>query len=637
MSAIADSALLAKYPSSTYTRADTRAVLNRVDHDILSFIHACWLITIYSDMILMKVLGNYPFVHDSGCEVLCFDGKSHESAETFDPHHPAAWNSIVETLPAGWEPDVVIVKTPQYFPLPRGIERCPWPTVVLLDDWFGSVDYLPDNLRRFDYIFTDRASMGLLQTMGFANVAYWPCFGHDPRRFRLMPEVKRDIDVSFAGNFNSNIQTERLPWIRRVCELSPEFHIEAHCGLWGDDYVRLLNRSRIVFNRSIKGEMNMRAFEAPACGALLFLEEENLEVRDFLEPGAECVLYNDGNLESLIDYYLRHEDDRGEIASAGARRIQQYSYPRLFSALLEKVADMGIKPGRNRTNPRSYFAGVEHRDLVQQCLSSAGRPPDALQRITTVIHAHPGAPLPLNDCAVVLLTVIEDRRMKLSAGEMGALQTMAIQLLDAALAIDPRYLTARFNRGQALFLFGRPENARQEYETLLTAPPENEYVRYQGQVYPVHYQFPLRYLWSAVLRDALPDREAAAKARHRAISYFSLLRLAALAAADKNQPEAIQLCERADRIITGHPFAAFTRATAMEQLPLHERRLEAYRAAIERNPFKPDLWYMYARNLIQNGNRAQAKRFIETASLLSRRVCSIGERVATELAGMINA
>ena len=29
--------------------------------------------------------------------------------------------------------------------------------------------------------------------------------------------------------------------------------------------------------------MNMRSFEALACGSLLFLEEENEEVRDFLE------------------------------------------------------------------------------------------------------------------------------------------------------------------------------------------------------------------------------------------------------------------------------------------------------------------------------------------------------------------
>jgi tetratricopeptide (TPR) repeat protein len=585
----------------------------------------------------MKVLGNYPFLHDESCEVLCFDGAAHATADDYDPHAPTDWASIEQALPAGWAPDVVLLKTPQYFPLPRGIERCPWPSAVLLDDWFGSVDYLPDNLCRFDYIFTDRASLDLLAAMGVHNAAYWPCFGHDPGRFRRMSEVARDLDVSFTGNFNINIQTERLPWIRRVCELPARRSVAVECGLWGDDYVRLLNRSRIVFNRSIKGEMNMRAFEAPACGALLFLEESNREVRDFLEPDRECVLYTRDNLTARMRHFLDNETHRAAVAEAGSRRIRQFSYPRLFSQLLQSIRELDLRPGANRSLPRRYFAGIEHRDLVQHCFSSAGRPPDTLDRVGAVMRTAGRDVCAINDCAVILLTTIEDQRTRLAGSRMQSLQAMAVRLLDAALACKAGYVTARFNRAQAFFLFGNPQRAAAEFRALLEAPPSEALDDYQGQTYPIHYQFPLRYQWSAALTATLDDPRRAAHARHGVIRAIAAIRLASLAINDRLFEEAIALCDQAESALPGFPAAATSRAVAMAHLPADRRRDTALENAVSLNPFNVELWRIYARHLLETGRTREAARFIEAARLIARRVAFMGEPVIADLDALFPA
>ena len=86
--------------------------------------------------------------------------------------------------------------------------------------------------------------------------------------------------------------------VRRLNELG--ISAEVRSDIFGDDYGRFLNRARIGFNRSIRGEMNLRAFEVPACGGLLFMEEQNREIREFLTPGEEVVLYNNDNFEELV-------------------------------------------------------------------------------------------------------------------------------------------------------------------------------------------------------------------------------------------------------------------------------------------------------------------------------------------------
>jgi hypothetical protein len=121
------------------------------------------------------------------------------------------------------------------------------------------------------------------------------------------------------------VQRERAPWLDRVRGLASRgVRAEVRSGVHGADYGRFLARCRIGWNRSIRGEMNLRAFEVPACGAALLMERENLEVRDFFVPGEECVLYGADDFEDVVASLLGDRARCERIAAAGHRRVQDH-------------------------------------------------------------------------------------------------------------------------------------------------------------------------------------------------------------------------------------------------------------------------------------------------------------------------
>jgi hypothetical protein len=177
-------------------------------------------------------------------------------------------------------------------------------------------------------------------------VRYWCQYAHKRPFHRLWPDVGvRHIDIGFAGNLNPAVQRERAPWIERVRRLADRgVGVDVRSGIVGEAYGRFLNRCRIGWNRSIRGEMNLRAFEIPACGALLLMERENLEVKDFFVPDEECVLYGDSDFESIVEELLVDRARCERIATAGHRRVQEHRLARRLPQLEQVLRTRG--PGR---------------------------------------------------------------------------------------------------------------------------------------------------------------------------------------------------------------------------------------------------------------------------------------------------
>src|SRR5581483_5821122 len=141
---------------------------------------------------------------------------------------------------------------------------------------------------------------------------------------------------------------ERLTWVRRLARLAGRHRVLITTGVYGEAYARLLRRARIVFNRSYRGEMNMRAYEAAAAGSLLFVERGNQETAEVFTDRVHCVFYGE-DLEALVDHYLAHEPERAAIARAGHERVQDETAARHLARLLEYLRDLPARsPGRRR-------------------------------------------------------------------------------------------------------------------------------------------------------------------------------------------------------------------------------------------------------------------------------------------------
>ncbi|RPH82022.1 MAG: hypothetical protein EHM80_00425 [Nitrospiraceae bacterium] len=94
------------------------------------------------------------------------------------------------------------------------------------------------------------------------------------------------------------------------------------------------------YSDQIKG----RNFEVPGCGGFLLTGmAENLG--QYYEIGKEVVCFDDRHdLVEKVRYYLRHEDERAEIAKAGYERtLREHTYARRFSEIFGQIGAPGCQ------------------------------------------------------------------------------------------------------------------------------------------------------------------------------------------------------------------------------------------------------------------------------------------------------
>src|SRR5579884_276945 len=380
-------------------------------------------------------------------------------------HEPGmAWADLLARCPAGWKPDVYIHWSLEYNAVPDGIEHADCLTVGVVGDWNLGGQALHAIGGAFDALFADRNGCELLRRAGFSNVHYAPLWAFNPSQHRRLPGVERDIDVLMIGNFNHAVQRERARWLARAARLSRKHRVVLTSGIFGEEYVRAMNRAKIVFNRSIRGEINMRAYEAPACGALLFYEAENAEIRALFTDREHCVLYDTSNLEALLDYYLAPENaaERERIAEAGWRRVQDHTYAHHFAQMLSTLEPL-IAAKRAQaagSAPRAFCQlSVEERRArraAQWLLSSDRRVyPKVVALLAPPSETRDqwkAEPESANQQAVLYG---EWANCLPPSPEREARLQQAIASAQRALEIAPNYLLARANLGFLYLVWGR--------------------------------------------------------------------------------------------------------------------------------------------------------------------------------------
>lgn len=371
-----------------------------------------------------------------GHEVISFGDHDADIVYSFAGNN---WKDIIAGLPEGWLPDIVVFWCHEYFAIPIGLEESPWPVVGLIGDWNLGFEAVKQTAYIFDYLFTDRQGVEVLKRHGINNADYLPLFSYIPYYHKVVPDVDKIYDIVFAGNLNHSVQRERSHWLNRISMLSDRYKVRILTGIYGDDYTKVLNQAKIVFNRSIRGEMNARAYEAPACGSLLFMEESNLEIRDYLTDRVECVLYNEENLEELIEYYLIHDEDSERIARNGYNKIQKYQHSHHMKLLVEKVKALGICGRRHENHPSPHpcaRASQIYLSITDGKFEVAERELEEAEKID------PLNPEVLNNRGVIYAGYagsLQDPKMKIE------FYSYAEEYFRKAISVNPYYAVAIFN------------------------------------------------------------------------------------------------------------------------------------------------------------------------------------------------
>ena len=259
-------------------------------------------------------------------------------------------SAILDRLPPGWQPDLLLLWRPEYGAVPIGLEDAPFPVVMLTSDWYLEFHDCVETARFVNAVVTGSRGERAFRAAGFDHVVQLPMLGYEPGVDGAHAAPRRDIDVLYAGSVNWAAHARREHVLAALLDLPAKYNLVFRTGLCRTEYNQQMARARIVINLTVVGEINMRVYETCAAGACLFLEEDNLDVPALLPDGEAAVYYNEQNLLDKVLWHLEHEEQRADIAARGHELMRGVTYRANMEAVVRHLQQLGrdrlMKMGR---------------------------------------------------------------------------------------------------------------------------------------------------------------------------------------------------------------------------------------------------------------------------------------------------
>lgn len=198
--------------------------------------------------------------------------------------------------------------------------------------------YSDENLTLYDIHFSSRPHLfEEYRNKGARRVKYLEfCF--DPTIFYPINSIQNiKYELIFVGNWSKN----REQWIK---DLAPFFNVCVWGGSWWrarslrqetniqmmyrsatlEDYSRVVSNSKICLNfltLDNRDQTNLRNFETPACKGFQLCNRTAQLINIFKEDEEISLFDSKQELIDKIRYYLKHENERIEIAKKGFENV----------------------------------------------------------------------------------------------------------------------------------------------------------------------------------------------------------------------------------------------------------------------------------------------------------------------------
>ncbi|MBI1299377.1 glycosyltransferase [bacterium] len=230
--------------------------------------------------------------------------------------------------------------------LPRNLTALPCPTAAYLIDVHLRPQILIPLAAYFDYVFVaQRDYVARYRSHDSQHVSWLPLAYQPMLDVTSADDNSRSIDVAFVGNVNFHDDNPRAKLIRA---LSSRYQMNDYQKQYlPDEMAGLYRQAKIVFNHAIRDDVNMRVFEAMGNGALLVTNRIGNGLLNLFEDGKHLVTYNsEDELLSHIDYFLAHDQERQQIAAAGAEAIRaMHTYRHRVQQIMETIfqTDVGAQ------------------------------------------------------------------------------------------------------------------------------------------------------------------------------------------------------------------------------------------------------------------------------------------------------
>lgn len=252
---------------------------------------------------------------------------------------------------------------------PTGLERMP-----CLTAWYGIDTHMAyaKHLsigRLFDITFVAQQEfVERLRQDGLRQV-HWLPLGFAPELMPV-PLPPRSLDIGHVGSTNVSANPPRHALL---AALRREFPAHYFGPASPQEMGRLYASARIVFNRSVNNDVNMRFFEAAGAGAVLVTDPViGNGVEALFDEGAHYLVYRDeASLLALVRALLA-DPARCEAMGQAARQrvLERHTYRHRADSLMEVVQQSArLTPPR----PADYFPALLSLNLLGAALTYAGR------------------------------------------------------------------------------------------------------------------------------------------------------------------------------------------------------------------------------------------------------------------------
>jgi hypothetical protein len=205
----------------------------------------------------------------------------------------------------------------------------------------------------FDHVFIAQKSyLSFFQKYKYLNNQitnkniYWLPLACDPK-VHFKKSLNRKFDVAFIGQINLMFKS-RYDTLKTV--LSNFYTNDLKKFYKKNDIGKIYGKSKIIFNKSIKNDLNMRFFEGLCSGGLLVTDKiSGNGVNDLFINKLHYISYKTNHdAINKINYYLKYEKKRTAIAIRGQKLVMKFhTYKHRLSQVLLLISKKKSRQAAN--------------------------------------------------------------------------------------------------------------------------------------------------------------------------------------------------------------------------------------------------------------------------------------------------
>ena len=184
----------------------------------------------------------------------------------------------------------------------------------------------------YDFLFVAQKDyISKYKEKGCKNV-YWLPLACDPE-IHKQHNFSLKYDLCFVGSLGPDSPRREI-----ISKIQKEFNMFVG-QRYLHDMARIYSQSKMVFNKSLQGDLNMRVFEAMSCKRLLLTDRIGNGLEEFFVNRKHLVIYdNFQDLTEKVYYYLKQPEERDEISYRGQEEVwKKHTYLHRARYLVETI------------------------------------------------------------------------------------------------------------------------------------------------------------------------------------------------------------------------------------------------------------------------------------------------------------